>query len=151
MTEITFYQVKDPMPATVDRVLAGLLEKVLQEGHRVLVVCPSKQRLERIDEALWAALPESFIPHGNTDDAYTALQPVLLTTTNNNANNANIVVRVSAADLGADISAYARVLDIFEGNENQLKKARERWKMHKNDGADLTYFEHTNTGWQRKA
>lgn len=151
MTHIGFYQVRDPMPSTTDKTLAHLLEKVCSAGHKVLVVCPNTQRAERIDEMLWTYKDESFLPHGLAhDNVAPEKQPILITTTPENQNGANILVMVSGAQGGA-IADYEKAIDIFEGHENQVTKARERWKLYKDAGFELSYFEHTGEGWQKKA
>lgn len=151
MTHIGFYQVRDPMPSTTDKTLAHLLEKVVSSGHRVLVVCPNAQRAERIDDMLWTYKEESFLPHGlESDGVHLEKQPILVTTKPENANGADVLVTVSGAQ-GGSAHDYTRAIDIFEGHENQVAKARERWKLYKDAGFELSYFEHTGTGWQKKA
>lgn len=150
MTEVSFYQVLNATPASVDATLPILLEKALHTGKTVVVKCPNVERMQRIDEALWAYKEESFLPHGTPDDGFKENQPIYLTTEDENPNNAEILVMVSGAT-SDDFSSYERVLDMFEASDIQKQSARERWADLKNKGYPLAYFAHENGKWSKKA
>ena len=150
LTEVSFYQVMNATPASVDATLPALLEKVLKTGKTVVVKCPSEGRMERLDEALWSYKEGSFLPHGTQDDAFKEKQPVYLTTEDENPNGAEILVTVSGAT-SADFSSFERVLDMFEASDVQKENARERWKDLKSKGYPLTYYAFENGMWGKKA
>lgn len=63
----------------IEKGIGKLLEKVLEAGHRVLVVCPTSAYATTLDTALWTYHPSSFLPHGLMDAPDPDLQPILLT------------------------------------------------------------------------
>lgn len=150
MTEVSFYQVMNATPASVDATLPALLEKALKSGKTVVVKCPSVERMERLDEALWSYKPESFLPHGTKEDANSENQPIFLTTEDENPNGAEILVTVSGAT-STDFSSFERVLDMFEASDIQKQNARMRWKDLKDKGYPLTYYAYENGKWGKKA
>src|SRR5690606_32593706 len=111
---------------------------------------PDEARRDRLNEYLWTYEPASFLPHGTVDDGHTALQPIYLTATDENPNDADVLVRISGAE-GGDFSSYARVLDVFEGSDSQKDAARKRWKILKDKGYPLTYWQRENSRWEKKA
>jgi DNA polymerase-3 subunit chi len=150
LTEVSFYQVMNATPASVDATLPILLEKVLSSGKTVVIKCPSVERMNRIDEALWSYKEESFLPHGTAEDEFKENQPIYLTTEDENPNHAEILVTVSGAT-SSDFSSYGRVLDMFEASDIQKESARGRWKDLKDKGYPLAYFAHENGKWSKKA
>lgn len=150
MTEVSFYQVMDSVPASVDATLPALLEKVLKAGKNVVIKCPNEERMERIDDALWSYKNASFMPHGTMEDDFKNQQPIYLTTKDENPNEADVLILVSGA-ASEDFSSYGRVLDMFEASDVQKTNARKRWSDLKNKGYPLTYFAYEEGRWQKKA
>ena len=140
---------KDPADAAVDAVLPGLLHKVVQAGHRVLVCCPTRQRAEELDTLLWTFHPVSFLPHATTADVMAARQPVLLADEESNLNNADVLLTLDGAMPAAD-AAYDTVLDVFSAADSAVAAARDRFKNYRTRGVELAYFAHEGGGWQKK-
>ncbi len=75
MTAIQFYH----LTATpLERALPKLLEKALAGGFRALLVAPSDERVEQLNQLLWTYDPNSFLPHGSVKDGHVDEQPILL-------------------------------------------------------------------------
>ena len=105
MSEVRFYHLtRSPLEVT----LPNLLEKSLQRGWRVLVQCGVSARIGFLDERLWAARPDSFIPHGIAADKNAAKQPILLTDSEENLNGANVLMMVDGARTAPDRLAGRR-------------------------------------------
>jgi DNA polymerase-3 subunit chi len=54
---------------------------------------------------------------------------------------------------GAEVAqpeSFRRLLDVFDGGEASLEAARERWRRAKAAGHELTYWQQTEQGWERK-
>ena len=50
-----------------------------------------------------------------------------------------------------DLSAFARVADLFDGNDPAaVEAARERWRRAAAAGHALTYWQQTAAGWEKK-
>lgn len=150
MTEISFYQVMDSTPASVDATLPSLLNKVLQSGKNVVVKCTNEDRMERLDDSLWSFKADSFMAHGTENDDFLEKQPIFLTTGDENPNNADILILLSGAS-SDDFSSYARVLDMFEASDIQKTNARKRWKSLADKGYPLTYYAFEDGKWAKKA
>lgn len=150
MTDISFYQVMNATPASVDATLPALLEKALASGKKILVRCPSTERAFRLNESLWSYRADSFLPHGMTEDGHVENQPIFITDKVENPNGADILVVLSGAE-APDFSNYLRVLDMFEASDVQQDHARARFKEYKDKGYPLSYFANEGQGWQKKA
>ena len=150
MTEVLFYHLQNqPLEAALPR----LLEKALERGWRAVVQATSSERLAALDDHLWTFSDESFVPHGTDREPDAAEQPVVLTLSDANPNEAAIRFLVEGAAPPADISSYERLLVLFDGHdEGALTEAREQWKALKATGHQATYWQQDPRGrWERKA
>lgn len=150
MTEVSFYHLQSE---PLERALPRLLEKVLERGFRTLIRGLSDDRIELLDDSLWSYKPVSFLPHARDGDAADpAVQPVFLTTkAEGNANGATVLVLIEDAP-AADIKSFERCLYMFDGNDDlALAAARGRWKELKDKDIPVSYYQQTETGWQKKA
>jgi DNA polymerase-3 subunit chi len=154
MTEIWFYHLqRQPL----EKVLPVLIEKSLEKGWRVAVQARSEERLEALDSWLWTYSDESFLAHGRAGDGDPSLQPVYLTDGNENPNGAALRLFVEGAEmapaLAASGAAYARVVALFDGNnEEEVSRARLQWKELKDLGLPVTYWQQGATGrWEMRA
>lgn len=151
MTEIRFYHAQH---SSLLQFLPGLLAKALAGGHRIVVRLPDDTAIEALNDHLWTYSADSFLPHGTKKEGHAAAQPIWLTNTIENPNQANMLLIVpgSAQDVAADIGDYALCCDVIEGQqEEEVAAARARWKSYKDVGYDVTYWQQTSKGWEKKA
>lgn len=148
MTEVLFYHLEHQ---PLERVLPNLVERTLERGWRAVVQAGSQERVEALDTLLWVYRDDSFVPHGTRRDGNPELQPVYLTAGEENPNGASVRFLVDGAE-AADISAYARVVYLFDGHDaTALEAARARWKAVKAAGAQATYWQQSPEGrWEKK-
>jgi DNA polymerase-3 subunit chi len=149
MTEVLFYHLEHQ---PLERVLPSLVERTLERGWRAVVQAGSEERVEALDTLLWTYRDDSFLPHGTKRDGSADLQPVYLTTGEDNPNGATVRFLVDGAEAG-DVTDYARVVYLFDGRDAAaLESARERWKAAKAAGAQVTYWQQSPEGrWEKKA
>jgi DNA polymerase-3 subunit chi len=149
MTEVLFYHLEHQ---PLERVLPSLVERTLERGWRAVVQAGSEERIEALDTLLWTYREESFLPHGTKRDGNLDLQPVYLTTSEDNPNGATVRFLVDGAEAG-DLSAYARVVYLFDGRDAAaLDQARAQWKAAKETGSEVTYWQQSPEGrWEKKA
>jgi DNA polymerase-3 subunit chi len=148
VAEIGFYHLRT-MP--LDRALPKLVERALGEGHRVVVMAGSEERVGHLDMLLWTYDDASFLPHGSARDGNAAHQPVWLTAADDNPNDASMLVLTDGARSDR-IAQYNRICDIFYGHdEAAVAAARERWREAKAAGHDLVYWEQTAKGWEKRS
>jgi DNA polymerase-3 subunit chi len=147
MAEIGFYHLtRQPL----DAVLPRLLEKAHAAGHRILVRCVDADQMKRLDEALWTYDERSFLPHGSD---YKALQPILLTTSEDERANDPDVLVTLAGLASVNFTQFARVLYLFEESDAAaLAAARRDWSaLKEREGVTRTYWQQDERGrWVRK-
>ncbi len=149
MSEIAFYHLTR---SRLEEALPRLLEKVLAAGRRAVVRGTDDERIEQLARSLWTYRRDSFLPHGTRQDGYPERQPIWLTTAVENPNGADVLVLVDGA-AHEGLAGFARVLDLFDGNDpEQLEAARRRWREARRAGHRVTYWRQDERGrWQRGA
>jgi DNA polymerase-3 subunit chi len=150
MAEILFYHLTE---STLEDALPGLVERTLQRGWRAVVQTASDERRDALDSHLWSYSDESFLAHGKDHEPFAEDQPVLLTSGQDNANNASVRFVVDGAEPPAELGAYERVVFLFDGHDSaQVDAARVHWKTSKAAGHPATYWQQTpDRRWERKA
>ena len=149
MTPVFFYHLeRQPLDAVLPRLLVTSLER----GWRVVVQAGSEERAEALAAQLWGLDDESFIPHGTKADGFPDLQPVWLTSEDENPNNANVRFYVDGTSVG-EIGGLTRAVIMFDGNDEQaVEAARAGWKRFKAAGHEVSYWQQDEQGrWQNRA
>lgn len=150
MTEIRFYHAQH---SSLDQVLPGILGKALSGGHRVVVRLPDAGVVEQMNEHLWVYNPDSFLPHGSMKDGHAVRQLVWLTDKDENPNGADVLVTVPrvANDLPPHLDQFTLCCDMIDGRlDEEVTAARARWKAYKDAGFEVTYWQQTDKGWEKK-
>jgi DNA polymerase-3 subunit chi len=138
---------------TLESVLPVLLEKSLERGWRAAVEVSSAERAKALDDWLWTYAERSFLPHGLDGEPGCEAQPVLITTTQANANAAQIRFLADGARLPDGVAGYERIALIFDGDDPvALEAARADWKAAKAAGLAASYWQQSPEGrWEKKA
>jgi DNA polymerase-3 subunit chi len=145
MAEIGFYHLTR---STLAESLPQLLSRTLAAGQRALVLVPAP-KLDALSTALWAQ--PAWLPHGSAVDGDPDLQPIWLSPDPDPLNGARFLFMVEGADTDR-LAAFDRVFDLFDGNSGDaVAAARSRWKAASAAGHTLTYWQQTETRWQKKA
>ncbi|MET3648167.1 DNA polymerase III subunit chi [Phyllobacterium ifriqiyense] len=149
MTEILFYHLTE---STLENALPGLVERSLDRKWRVVIQTGSRERRDSLDNHLWTWSDSSFLAHGTDQEANPEEQPVILTTTDANPNAATVRFLVDGA-VPSDAENYERLILMFDGHDQQqLEQARAQWKLLKDQGHALTYWQQNAEGrWEKKA
>ena len=148
MSEVSFYHLtKQPL----EKALPGLLERVVEAGHRILLRVGDTETARFLDDALWTYNEASFLPHGTSKAGHEKEQPIYITHKTENPNGADILVSINNADT-ADAKDYPRTLYMFDGMSDEVMAgARERWKHMKSEDFDLKYWQQSPEGkWLKK-
>lgn len=151
MTEIRFYHAQY---SSLEQVLPGILGKALSGGRRIVVWFADKALVEQMNEHLWTYNPDSFLPHGSAKDGFASDQPVWLTDQAENPNGADVLMTVRGAthDLPPNLADFTLCCDMIDGRlDDDVAAARARWKAYKDAGHDVTYWQQTDKGWEKKA
>lgn len=152
MTEVLFYHLER---ARLDDVLPDLLEKTLGRGWRAVVRTGDAAKAAVLDERLWTAREDSFLPHAaGGDAAFAARQPIWISAGHDAPNRADVLFLVEGAraDL-ASLQSYRRCVAIFDGADAAAVEAmREFWKAARAAGAEATYWRQSADGrWEKRA
>lgn len=147
-TEVRFYHLAHwPLETALPR----LLVQAHAKGVRTVVRIGTQARLDALNNALWTFDPGSFLPHGGPGDGEAARQPIYLTTDDDIPNDATLMILVDGATAD-DIDRFERCFDMFDGDEQSVAAARDRWKAHTEAGRPVTYWQQSPDGkWEQKA
>jgi DNA polymerase III subunit chi len=146
MTEVRFYHMERQ---GIEQVLPSLLMKALENGHRILVKTRDESEAERLNEILWVFRPDIFLPHGTKKDGYDAQQPIYLTSSNDNPNNADMLILAQGAE--SEISTFKLCCELLDGKDpEQIDLGRAHWKKYKDEGHALTYWQQGEKTWEKK-
>jgi DNA polymerase-3 subunit chi len=132
----------------VEKVVALIAARVLEEGERVLVVAAEREQRAAIARALWQAGPESFLANGEAEAPGAAQQPILLSGVCEPLNGASHLILADGQY--RESTGFARVFLLF--TPEGAPAARAAWRAQ--DGrADVTraYYEQQGGRWVKKA
>jgi DNA polymerase-3 subunit chi len=148
MAEVLFYHLEQ---RPLEAVLPQLLEKTLERGWRAVVEIGSPERAEALEAHLWTYRDDSFLPHGLAGEDTDPLQPVLLTTTNENPNGAEVRFFVDRA-VPQSAEGYQRLVYLFSGHDpDAVAEARLAWRAL-TPGNTVTYWQQNQDGrWSKRA
>ena len=154
MTEVLFYHLTQN---TFQQALPSLLEKCLEREWKVTVQLENDAQRDLLNDHLWTYRDDSFLPHGSQRDTQSrgaadpTDHPIWLTTTTENVNASEVRFLIGSCVPGA-IDDYIRVIYLFDGHDEEaVSAARERWKIEKKAGHELTYWQQDEEGRWRKA
>ncbi|MDF2798791.1 MAG: polymerase subunit chi [Devosia sp.] len=148
MAEVLFYHLEQ---RPLEAVLPQLLEKTLERGWRAVVEIGSPERAEALEAHLWTYRDDSFLPHGLAGEDTDPLQPVLLTTTSENLNGAEVRFFVDRA-VPQSAEGYQRLVYLFSGHDpDAVAEARLAWRAL-TPGNTVTYWQQNQDGrWSKRA
>jgi DNA polymerase-3 subunit chi len=149
MADVLFYHLTE---STLEEALPGLLERSVARGWRVAVQTGTEERRDALDTHLWTFRDDSFLAHATDREPHPAEQPILLTTGEDNVNEARIRFLVDGA-LPPALDGYERAVFMFDGHDAaQVEAARGHWKAMKAAGHEVTYWQQgPDRRWERKA
>ncbi len=149
MTEVRFYHLtRRPLLQALPR----MLEMTLQRGQRALVRSGDPERVEPLADHLWTYEDRGFLPHGTAADGHAYQQPIWITAAEENPNASSYLFLVYGADW-SDVTPFERCLLLFDGHDGDaVQAARDRWKVFREAGHDLSYWQQDDSGrWADKA
>ena len=118
---------------------------------KALVLADTDEQVAALNAMLWSYDPNSFLPHGSAKDGDEGLQPIFLTSQQDNPNHADVLVLVDGGEHSV-LAGFTRCLDMFNGNdETAVSRARERWVAYRDAGHKVTYWQQNDAGrWEEK-
>ena len=142
---IQFYHL---LTTPLEKALPQLVERAYGVGGRV-VVHGDADLLKQLDDVLWNYSPVSFLPHALAAEAVQH-QPIVLSVSEQFPDDTKMLFLVSGARVGEEVPPspnLERVFDMFDGaDDEQVAKARERWKFYQDAGYALKYIRQNERG-----
>lgn len=137
MQLVTFYQYCHD---SVERTICKLLEKVYTTGKNALVLLENSEQVAMLDSMIWTYATMSFLPHGSPQmpESEWKKQPIFLTDTLHNPNDAKIVV-TAQGNIIDESETYERCIDLV--SESDVDRAKERMETYKNRGCQVTWWQ----------
>lgn len=122
---VDFYNLtRAPASGQVEAVLPLIARNTLNAGQRLLVVAEPDQ-FDRLSDALWTRLPDSFLAHGRAGDPHAERQPILLSAATAPANGARYVALADGV-WREEALAFDRAFLLF--GDTTIVAARAVWR-----------------------
>lgn len=122
----------------VEQLVCNLAASKWREGKRVLIACEDNTQAFKLDEALWARDPDSFIPHNLAGEGSRYGSPVEICWPQRRGNVPRDLL-ISLLPTSADFSAtFHEVIDFVPAEDALKQLARNRYKVYRSVGFRLT-------------
>ncbi len=132
------------------RTLPRLLEKIRESDVRAVVLV-AEDDLAGVDKGLWTYTPLGFLPHGSAAAGHPEHQPIWVTSTLENPNDARVLVvyDYSPEGIGDFASKFDRVLDLYRRDDRaSTEMFHERLQVYRAIGANITAWRDDGT-WNK--
>jgi DNA polymerase III subunit chi len=115
--------------------------KVRAAGKSMVVYAHDADRLAQFDAALWTFSALDFLPHVYVDSPLAPQTPVLLTLDASRAPAMDVFLTLDdepPPELEALFARYPRVIEVVSREEMDRARARERYRLYKTHGHEVT-------------
>ncbi|MFA5521291.1 MAG: DNA polymerase III subunit chi [Castellaniella sp.] len=108
-------------------------------GNRLTVYAADQRRLAYFDQLLWRFETTAFVPHVDAQDALAERTPVILTHDFSRAIEMghNWLLNLDI-DVPPQADAFANIVEVVSGHEEDRAAARRRWLRYRDDGHTLS-------------
>ncbi|KJV57258.1 DNA polymerase III chi subunit, HolC family protein [Orientia chuto str. Dubai] len=141
----------------LNQTICKLLEKCYSNSLKTIALLDDKNMEEVINNALWSFSSISFIPHGCSTDPEPDSQPIYITTSYENPNQAKILALVISCNTNHEnnmnyFQQFERILIIFKDDYALINYMNNYYHKLKQDGYSPNYFkqrkQYKNLHWQ---
>lgn len=144
MPHVTFYllpdeaspaQLTDGLSRAVTVLACQLTKARFRQNQTLFLLTQTQTQAEQLDEMLWQQDPNSFVPHGLSDEATVTQAPVEIGT---GMPKRSRQVLINLADsIPAFANRFAQIIDFVPSDESQKQQARDRYKQYRALGFTL--------------
>ena len=144
MPHVTFYLLPDDTATTslnnglslsVAVLACQLTTARFRQNQTLFLLAQTQEQAEQLDEMLWQQDPNSFVPHGLSDEATVTQAPVEIGT---GMPKRSRQVLINLADsIPAFANRFAQIIDFVPADESQKQQARDRYKQYRALGFTL--------------
>jgi DNA polymerase-3 subunit chi len=133
-----FYQLKSDDPASRYPLLCRLLEKCLDAGQQVYIICDDEAEALHLNQYIWAFKPDSFIPHVC---AHEEVNAAVVLGHRSTLGTALPDHREICINLGPQLAPepFERVIELVVQDADMLQTAREHYAKYSQLGRTMQY------------
>ncbi|WGE42132.1 DNA polymerase III subunit chi [Actinobacillus equuli] len=140
MKQVKFYllsQASSEDLSAAEAMACELSAQAWKLGKRVLIACETEQQALKIDEALWARDPDSFVPHNLSGEVTQYATPIEISWPGKrNAQRRDLLISLQK-NLPDFINSFNQIIDFVPTDETEKAQARERYKQYRQLGWQL--------------
>lgn len=130
--DVVFYVLNSDDPASLDRFVAKLCQKILKERRQCDIRLPDEAAVQRLDRTLWRYKPESFIIH-STQNQLPA--PIQLWPANITQPQKDVLLNLHP-EFPVLHTQFQRTIEVLDQTATLIKRGRQRWKQYKQAGLE---------------
>lgn len=117
------------------RFACSLANKAWKQGHRLHILAASRDQAQALDELLWTFHDISFLPHALLGEEAGPV-PVTIGWPGQAQDEGDVLINLSA-ELPEQAGAFQRVAEVVAADEDQRRRARERYRRYREQGFEL--------------
>ncbi len=142
MSEVEFI-LQNGKSSIIDLAYMNLLQ-LYKKYDRVLVLGSETVLLEQLDERLWQNSHDKFVPYSMDTESYQSTATVLLSTNAIPSSGYNALLNIGAT-IPTNSNRFRAIIEIVADDEEQKEQARERYKLYRRSGFNVTMGESSET------
>lgn len=134
MTQIDFHILPSPDLSELFRYVARLVQKARGKDHRILIAVGDASLQQQVSDALWGAIPESFLPNSELSESDDAIQ---LTSSDECGDHHDVLINLRQ-DIPGFFSRFERVIEVVSQQPDWLTASRDRYRYYQDHGYPLS-------------
>ena len=142
MESVRFYELSH---TPIEKVLPQLLYKAYDKLEKsTLLLLENQDQITLYNKLLWTFSSNKFLPHGTKDDSETHYTPLLLTTDEDNLNNAETLVSTKIPANANFSDDFKQQIYVFSQNDN--KSFLDNYHQLKENNIATSYYQQDAQG-----
>ena len=132
MTEVLFYtNVNDKL-----RTSCQLSSKALVHNRRVMILTPGHDVTDHLSRLLWSTPSTGFTPHCRAAERLASVTPVIVDHATEPVVHEDVLINLRD-ETPSFFSRFHRLIEIVTDDENDRKRARERFRFYRDRGYQI--------------
>ena len=133
MTKIDFHILPTTQAAEQLKYVARLVQKAINRDHQVLIAVNTDTDAQNVSDALWSAIPESFLAHTFVQEGNYSLQ---IGTIEQCGQHHDVLINLCAT-IPDYFSRFERVFEVVFQHPEILPASRERYRYYADHGYEI--------------
>ena len=129
--------------------IAWLAENIFKKNNRIVIFCTDQETTEVVDDFLWTARDDSFIPHSKKKDGKDTFDPILVTADLDGVYDHNVLLALNGGLIKEkDWQRFTKIYYFFDDQDIKEKEnARSMWKSFSSLNIDCKYWINEKNKW----